>query len=251
MSWSGTLEYIGWFGVWGALVIPIGCLEAFDEGSPVQDGSYGPADLAPEDAPRVDESNAEVDGFTTQIRYLQGFSDGSPVAYWRMDGSAAPSISPVWRLEDDGGFIGMPIVDALPGDPGYSPFWRLHTVQVTDAYRGEQIWSREAITLGVADGILQQPTMTDTIFVAPIVTTGITFETKTGSAESTDIWYRNQKAAWVRFPELIRLPDDVRLFPETRAYVFQRINQPYILDEDIELLDLDGDAEYTSTHQVF
>ena len=233
------------------IVLSLGCLEPFDEGELGEERVFGPPDIPPEEAPRVDADGLSLEEFTTRIEYLDGWADSSTVSFWRIDGKINASIAPVWRLERDGELFGLPIVDVLPRDQGYTPFWRLHRVPVTEDYNGERIWSRSAIEAGIRIGILEPSIVTETILVAPIVVQDLRYETAEGEQKPTDVWYRNQLTSWVRFPEALTLSEDIRELEPSPRYLIQRISQPFVLDEGIERIDFDQDGELRSTHQIF
>src|SRR3990172_12020932 len=75
----------------------------------------------------------EYDGFEGDvIPRLSGFAKGRRVWYW--DFGPAPSFTaPLWAVVDaEGAPVQAPVWDVVPGDPGYSPFWAIRTVHVTD-----------------------------------------------------------------------------------------------------------------------
>lgn len=228
-----------------------GCLEPFDEGELGVDQVFGPPDIPPDEVPRVDADGQDLEEFTTLIEYLEGWVDSSTVGFWRVNGKLNTSVAPVWRLEREGELFGLPIVDAIPTDQGYTPFWRLHRVPVTEAYNDERIWSRDAVEAGIRLGILAPAVVTETVLVAPIVIQSLTYETVTGDKSPTDVWYRNQRASWVRFPRALNLSDEVREIQPSLSYTLQRISQPFVLDEWLESIDFDQDGLLRSTHRVF
>lgn len=110
------------------------------------------------------------------IRRLNGFFDGGPTAYWfsgfaprftadlfvfcRDDDAACP-------LDDDGVFaydraIGRPVFSRIPGENGYSPYWKVKIVRVAGDYAADDLKSVFGIERAVADGrALVEPARVD------------------------------------------------------------------------------------------
>lgn len=237
--------------VLGPLLFSVSCLEPFDEGEIALERAFGPADIEPDDAPRAEgTAGLDLSRFSRSARRLVGFAGGSTVAFWRVDGEVTNLIAPAFRLERDGRLFGKPIVDALPGANGYSPLWRLLRVPVTSAYREERIWSRAAVEAGVELGILEPPIETEIVLVAPIFAAPTSVETKDETSETTDVWYRNQLVAWFRFPSSAQVEPSRRRLEAVDSYTFARVNQVFVLDEDREGIDLDGDGATRNAHVV-
>lgn len=224
------------------------CLEPFDEGEPLSEPPFRPASAEPETAPRVDAGDRP---FTQRIVRLTGFEAGERVGFLRADGAVSDLIAPAFRVFVDGE-PGLPIVDALPGDPGYSPLWRVVRADTTDAYNGEQFWSREAILAGVAFGLLELAPQ-GVLVLAPLVHEDVRVEGFEPDTEPTrlDVWYRDQKVPWIRLPAPETLANEQRAIAPRVAYDLQRVNESFRLDEDLEGFDLDGDGGLASTHRVF
>jgi hypothetical protein len=91
-----------------------------------------------------------------------GFAATLPLQYWDL-GDAPDSGSLLYRLvrreaEDTFTPIDHPMIaDALPGDPGYSPFHYVQHVVVTAAYAGEVLPSLEALADAVELGLVEEP----------------------------------------------------------------------------------------------
>ena len=106
------------------------------------------------------DANDGVNGNVVALR--RGFAEGQEVRFW--DFGPAPDFAiPVWLLRqcDENGMPTAPIpnhpnvIDAVPGDFGYSPFWSMVIVCVTDAYQNETFASSRALADGVEVGLLQ------------------------------------------------------------------------------------------------
>lgn len=95
------------------------------------------------------------------------------------------------------------IVDVIPGDPGYSDFWRVVRVTVPRNYVANTITSRAEI---VAAGHAMDPT--DAIVNCPIVPEG-SHGDEGGAADGlTSGWYRNQVVFYFNFGAPLTITDD-------------------------------------------
>ncbi|HEU4726875.1 MAG TPA: hypothetical protein VFT22_03270, partial [Kofleriaceae bacterium] len=106
-----------------------------------------------------------------------GVSDGAVVRYWSF-GLTTRAPSPMYRFferTEAGDLMPIshpPLVDALPGDPGYSGVHAINQVVVTEAYRGELITSSEALADAIDLGLVEAPMPTGTFVASPIVLPG-------------------------------------------------------------------------------
>ncbi|MBA3465018.1 MAG: hypothetical protein H0T46_34100 [Deltaproteobacteria bacterium] len=149
--------------------------------------------------------NAEL---TSQIRIFDGLSDsalamaggvivrstgkaaGATVRFWNFGAARIidnfVASSPVYVLADSdgaGGFTpraGHPfLVDALPGDPGYSAIRRIVYVPVTALYQGERLTSVPALAEAIELGLVGEPVPAGTWRNMPVVPTGTKLEVST------------------------------------------------------------------------
>jgi hypothetical protein len=238
----------------GVLVAGSACLEPVDE-APLPSLSFDSDGVAAESAPRLEDDPQfaeSVATFPDRLPYLRGFAAGERVWYWHVPGPTSRVIVPVFRLERDGAPLGLPIVDVIPGQTGYSPWWRLVRVPVTDAYDDQPMCSRAAIDAALLAGLVEAPIRTERVISAPIVLPSTVVELGEGrTATPTDICYRDHRASWVRFGLEQRLPVDVREIPVRTLFSFQRVNQPFVLNERVADFDLDADGRLVSTNDVF
>lgn len=225
----------------------MGCL------GPVED----PLDLSsrfgpPGDPVHIEDTTADVSAFPESFVYRWAYVEGERTWYWDIGPSPA-FIAPVFIIEQlNGEAMGRPIIDVVPGDPGYTPWWRIVRVRVTESYAGERIWSRAAIDAGVRLGILEAPEPTSTVATCPVVKRQTRIDLGDGTrAAPTDVWFRDQLVSWYRFSDEVEVsPPDV-VMPDFPVYQFQRSNQALILDELLTGVDMDGDGEFTNTNNVF
>lgn len=206
-------------------------------------------DTAPDYAERVQH-------FATEIAYLRGYANGRRVWYWNVPGPNVDFIVPMYKLvEQDGTEVGFWVFDALPGDGGYSPWWRKFTVKKTasfDETRG--IWSRESIDLGVRMGMLEPPEATEYVYNFPIVDrhTKVARSPDAGDFVGTSTaWYRNQRVSFIKFTEKVMVPVGQTEFPKYPVYVLQRINEAAPLYEYATGVDVDGDGRLINSNNIF
>lgn len=138
----------------------------------VSDAPGYSANLLPEDT--VIDSVMENASVRTQIdRFDQleqaliprqrAYAAGAEVYYW--DFGPAPRFAiPVWifrRCDQDGmpmDMVGHPnLIDAVPGDRQYSPFWSMYMVCVTDAYGQERMTTVPALQDALELGLIETP----------------------------------------------------------------------------------------------
>lgn len=111
-------------------------------------------------------------------------SSGQAVRYWAF-GHATMAPSPVYELyrEAGGGLtrVSHPLLlDAVPGDPGYSPIHTLNRLIVTDAYRDELITSPDALVDAIELGLVEDPEPTGTFITSPVVLSELRLEVGAG-----------------------------------------------------------------------
>ena len=86
-------------------------------------------------------------------------------------------IDGVFQREDyDGTRLHNSIVDLIPGEPGYSPFWVVNQVWTTEKYNGELITSVEGMFAAIEAGLLDAPRIQDFAVNCPGVSDGISLE---------------------------------------------------------------------------
>lgn len=219
---------------------------------------FGDPSLAPENAPHVEDVEryqAQLGLFPSAVPYVSGWVKGRKVWYWRLDQVVPDFIIPYYVVVQKDGTEQRPIIEAIPGDGGYSPWWRKTIVRTTDKYAGEKIWSREAIDAGVKMGILEAPEDLTTVITAPVVRREVRFKIDPmnweAEAEPTWVWYRGQRVSWIIFDADVEVPLGVRLYPRAPVYVLRRVNQGSPLNEHATKVDLDGDGRIVSSNNIF
>ena len=148
-----------------ATLLLTGCLDPLVDDTPGYSEHIRPS---PDGIPSMTDSaalSAQVDandGVDGDVVALErGYADGLEVRFW--DFGPAPDFAiPVWlvrqcdeNLMPTGPIPNHPnIIDAVPGDFGYSPFWSMVIVCVTGSYGGQTFASSRALADGVETGLL-------------------------------------------------------------------------------------------------
>jgi hypothetical protein len=240
-----------------AWLLLAGCLDpqVGDEIDPAR--IFGDPNLLAAQLPHV-EDNAElvarVEQFPAGVVYARAFANDRAIWYWRVPPPVSDFIVPFFVLVSaDGVPLERPIIDVIPGDAGYSPWWRVVTVKVTDRYAGEHIWSREGIDLGVRLGLLEEPVPTDTVVTCPVVRRDVRVQVDSAGTSVEPTWaiYRNQRVSWVEFRSDITVPATERRMPIAPFYTFQRIDEPHTLVEVDAGFDLNGDGVINASNNIF
>jgi len=106
-----------------------------------------------------------------KVARARGASADAAVSYWSF-GPATRAPSPIYQVYDATGPIGAPMVDAIPGDPGYSAMHTLVKLVATPAYDGQIISSVDALQDALDLGLVENPAPAGTFVTSPIVLPG-------------------------------------------------------------------------------
>ena len=127
------------------------------------------------DAPTL----AELDGVDELVILERAFSEGGSVRVW--DFGPAPSFAaPLFALveRDAQGELTRidhnTIVAVVPGDPGYSPFWAVLMLEITDRYAGEILPSFAAVDQAISLGLVKPPVLQALAVNCPVVASDVT-----------------------------------------------------------------------------
>ncbi|HKA88967.1 MAG TPA: hypothetical protein VKE22_14960 [Haliangiales bacterium] len=206
----------------------------------------------PEEGPQI-AANDGVDGV---VPLLSGFAGGAPVAFW--DFGRAPNFAqPLYvffrrnaqnQLEP---ISHIPVVTAVPGDSGYSPYWRKTVVEVTGAYGGQLFTSVAAIQAGVTAGLLKSPQDTQTFINCPVVGKGVMLDVGGGApavAPGGRFYYDGLVGAYFDLGAGTLLADGLHV-AEQNVYILRREGgEP--LSEPLRGVDMDGDGDTHDTNDV-
>lgn len=200
---------------------------------------------------RIDEHDG-VDGV---IAIENAFANGASMSVW--DFGPAPAFSaPVFVLGRREGerFVGVPhppLVEVAPGDPGYSPYWAVFRVYVTDAYRGEVIPSVAAIDEAVRRGLIEPPVYNEGEAVnCPVVAADALLAMPDASMAPPPFVF-HYRGVRIRYYDVGRMPIDADTeIPEVRRYVLRREGQEP-LSERVRNIDMTGDGDRLDTNDVY
>ena len=229
-----------------------GCLNPPDEEFLLVGGFDGDINGAPL-VSELPDYEAREDQFTRNVEYLRGFAEGSPIWFWSVDGANSTLIAQAFFIVDaSGDRVQRPVIDVLPGDPGYTPWWRMIMYTVTDLWNGEVFTSRAAVDAGQRAGLLDGPNVTDRIVNAPVAVPGVRANDGVQTAVRTStLWYRDAAAHWIPFNQNTRVDPGERNMPMLPVYVLRRIQQTIPLDEFGSGVDLTGDGRLNDSNNIF
>lgn len=151
--------------------------------------------------PALPAAGAPIDLDAAPFRIRGLGPGGEHVVYYHLDAHRAAPIN-IYRLHHEGQAETvpdqLPIVDYIPGDHGYSDFWRVVRVDVPADYVANTATSNADINRNGWPFVV-----TDTIVNCPIVPLGSTASLRRGS-EGTELhrgWYKGQVIYYFTFEE--------------------------------------------------
>lgn len=232
-----------------------GCLDPLVDDDVPPQGLVLPAGSTVDSAlddDRIAQQIADNDGVDGVVPLLSGFADGQLVHFW--DFGPAPSIAaPIWVIVDaDGNFVNHNVVvDTIPGDAGYSPYWVVFTVQITDQYAGEIMPSIAAIREAERLGLVNAPERQELSVNCPTVGSDVSLDVGTGMPPQPPIkrfYWQGKKVPYYDFG-LMPVEQGV-VVPEVPVYVLRREgSEP--LSEPVRGVDITGDADINDTNNLF
>lgn len=195
------------------------------------------------------------------VRASLGFHDGALVRWWDF-GEASPVQIPLYLLvaEDEAGELEVmgkrykkighpPIFDKVPGDAGYSPWWTVVLLPVSEVYDGELVTSFEAVEEAVRQGLVGAEVVTTKIINCPVVAWDARLERKLGegSEPPEEAYYRGKVIRYFSFDEI---DVDEPVIASPPLYELRREGgEP--LSERIRGVDMTQDGDLLDTNDVF
>ena len=246
-------------GALAGLALITGCLGPRVDDEPVGGGNIlPPGSEVPSgyDDPELADDIDEYDGVDRLVPLLSGFAGGAPAHWWDFGATvdfAAPIFS-LRRRNTDGDLerIDHPnIFDVIPGDPGYSPYWAMWWVEVTDAYAGEVLPSLAALQEAENAGLVLAPEQQGYAINCPVVHRDVTLEQ--GGAlpplpPDAGGYYRGVYLSYFDFGGM-PLVDGVHV-PAADLYVLRREGgEP--LSEPARGVDMTGDGDIRDANDIF
>jgi hypothetical protein len=200
------------------------------------------------------EQTDEYDGVDRVIPRLSAFADGERVWYWPFGPAPATAI-PIYILADrtaDGELVPreehLPIIDSMPGDEGYSPFWEIFFLVVTDTYDGQIMASFSAVQSAQLLGVIEEPHRPWLYINCPVVHPDVRLETRNGLKAPSLAYYRNLRVPIFTFETLPVNKDGSIVVRE--ALVLRREGGE-LLEEAWRGVDMTGDGDTNDGNTIF
>ncbi len=203
------------------------------------------------DAPTL----AELDGVDELVILERAFSEGGSVRVW--DFGPAPSFAaPLFALveRDAQGELTRidhnTIVAVVPGDPGYSPFWAVLMLEITDRYAGEILPSFAAVDQAISLGLVKPPVLQALAVNCPVVASDVRLDVGSGATlpPNATFYYEGHTVPYFDFG-LMPLVDRSAV-PEQRGYQLRREGQEP-LSELVRNVDMTGDGDLNDTNDIY
>jgi hypothetical protein len=236
-----------------------GCIDARVTDDPVRGAGVLPAGTvlpAIETDPILAAQLEEYDGVSGTVPRVTSFAGGTVIHTW--DFGPAPSFAaPVYmlvRATGPGTFDRVAhntIVETIPGDPGYSPYWGMYLVYVTARYQGEVLSSVAAIDEAVSLGLVDPPVAQDFAVNCAETAPTISIEVGGGQPPLPPPARFNVKGWSVPYYDFGKLPllDRVTI-PEARRYQLRREGgEP--LSEPVRGIDMTADGDVNDSNDVY
>lgn len=206
--------------------------------------------------PSLDESTiAELDGVDGLVLLESAFAEGTPVRVW--DFGPAPSFAaPLFALvrRDAEGVLRRidhnTIVAVIPGDPGYSPFWAVLMVEVTERYAGEILPSFAAVDQAIERGIVERPVLQALAVNCPVAASDVRIDVGGGASlpPNAAFYYEGHTVPYFDFGSMPLV--DGSTVPEQHGYQLRREGQEP-LSELVRNIDMTGDGDINDTNDIY
>jgi hypothetical protein len=207
------------------------------------------------DTPAIESQIATNDGVPALIPLLSAFTDGVPSKFWDF-GPTPDFAAPIFilaNLDDQGVFQKIDhnsIIDSIPGQPGYSPFWTVLYLEVTDAYDGELITSFAAIEEAQRLGLINAPVLASSALNCPVVAADVLLEVG-GVADpvgaETQLYWQGMRVGAFNLGPMAVL--DSTVVPTAPMYVLAREGQA-ALSEPERGVDITGDGDIRDSNNI-
>lgn len=240
-----------------AAVLATGCLGPLASDTPATGNHILPPGTsvpALADDPAARSQLAENDGVDGVVRLQSAFAGGASIKVWDFGPApvfAAPLLM-VARRDATGELVRIPhntIIAAVPGDPGYSPFWAISAVEVTERFAGEIFPSFAAVEEAITAGLLREPIALGFAVNCPAVAPEIRVAVGGGQTlpPNATFYYEGTTVPYFDFG---KMPLTGTLVPEQRRYQLRRDGQEP-LSEVIRNVDMTGDGDTDDSNDIF
>jgi hypothetical protein len=237
-------------------VLASGCLDPLvEDDPPLARFVLPPGSTVPsiDDDTVLSRQLASNDGVGDIVPLLSGFAEGAAVSYWDF-GPVPTSAEPVYVLGrfTDGGFERVDhntIIDVIPGDAGYTPYWTVYTIEVTSAYNGELVVSAEGIDEAERMGLVRAPIVQPFAVNCPAVSSDVRVDVggDTVGPNATFYW----RGVTVPYFDFGVMPvTGTSRVPVAPMYQLRREgSEP--LSEPVRGIDMTGDGDIFDTNNLF
>jgi hypothetical protein len=238
-----------------AALFACGCLDPLVSDEPGLSGFILPAGSpvpSAHDDPAIERQIRLNDGVEGLVPQINAFAEGAPVTTW--DFGPAPSFAaPLFRLvrREGNGLVAVnhpPVIEALPGEEGYSPFWAGLLVVVTDAYEDQLLTSLDAVQEAVDLGLVEAPFQVSEAVNCPVVARDVTLEDEGNEvAPLSQFYWEGMTVDYYDFGRLM-IEEEVNV-PIADRYVLHRVgNEP--ANEVLLNVDITGDDDRDDTNDI-
>ena len=222
-------------------------------------------DLVDDPAARASlDRNDGIDGDYVPLR--SAFAHGKLVRFWDL-GAASPYPIPLYLLvtEDAAGTFEVgskryaalpehpPIFDAIPGDPGYSPWWTVVLVPVTSAYAGQVLPSFASVDEALRRGLVEAPIPITATINCPVVLPEARLELSPGDSEGAlapSVAYYRMKTVYYFTFDTITVDPKVGEVASPPVYFLRREGgEP--LSESLRGVDMTADGDLLDANDLF
>ncbi len=239
-------------------VVSSGCLDALVGDAVAPDTLVLPAGTpVPSllDDPTAVAQITEADGLAGTLVRQTAFANGQLVHAWNF-GPAPGVASPLFviaRRDGNGELVRIPehptVIEAIPGDVRYSPFWAVFFVEVNPTYAGELLTSFAAVSEAVDLGLVKRPVAQTFAVNCPIAGPDVRVDVGGGATVGPNamFFYDGVTVPYFDFGPMPLV--DGASIPEARRVVLRRAgDEP--LSEIERNVDLTGDGDTTDTNDI-
>lgn len=206
------------------------------------------------DDPEVVAQITAADGLAGIVPRQTAFVGGQRLFVWNV-GPAPAVASPLFVLAKrnaagDLEKIAHPtVIEAIPGDPRYSPFWAVFYVEVTADYRGELLTSFAAISEAVDRGLVRRPAAQTFAVNCPIAGPDVRLEVGPGmtAGPSAAFYYEGTTVPYFDFGPMPLV--DGSVVPEARRIVVRRTGEEPV-SEVSRHVDVTADGDTIDTNDI-
>jgi hypothetical protein len=240
-------------------LLPAACLDPLVSDDVASPGLVLPAGTeipSGHDVPEVEAQIAANDGVPALIPRISAFAEGQRVHFWNF-GPTPDFAAPLFMLAEPNAegnlerIAHSTIIDAIPGQSGYSPYWSILYLEVTDQYKGELITSFAAIEEAQELGLILPPVLADFAVNCPIVASDVVIEVGGGvdpiGAPSDFYWRGMELEGFELGPMPLVRGTEV---PPSSMYVLSREGQEP-LSEPERGVDFTGDGDTQDSNNIF